>query len=96
MLRFFHYKTCIQEDEITNYKLHVQKLISFKGDSINSIIDLESEEQPTLGSFGQFFLVNINLSKLPIHSLQIFKFINILTKEKILLVSIWGPITSQI
>jgi hypothetical protein len=39
----------------------VQKLISFQGDSINPIIDLESEEQPTLGSFRQFLLVNINL-----------------------------------
>jgi hypothetical protein len=96
MLKFFYYKTYIRKDEIINYKLHVQKLISFKGDSIDSIIDLESEEQPTLGSLGQFFLVNINLSKLPICSLHIFKFINILAKEKILLVSIWGPIISQI
>jgi hypothetical protein len=91
MLKFFYYKTYIRKDETINYKLHVQKLISFKCDSINSIIDLESEEQPTLGSFGQFFLVNINLSKLPICTLHIFKFINILAKEKILSISIWDP-----
>jgi hypothetical protein len=74
----------------------VQKLISFKGDSTNSIMQLEGEEQLTLGSFDQFLLVNINLYTLPICNLHIFKFINILTKEKILSVSIWGPIISKI
>ncbi len=70
----------------------MQKLISFKGDSINSTKDLEGEKQPSLGSFCQCLLVNINLSKLPIRSLHIFKFINILAKEKIFSISIWGPI----
>jgi len=74
----------------------VQKLISFKGDAINSMKDLEGEKQPTLGSFGQFLLVNINLSKLPICSLHIFKFISILTKEKFLSISICGPIIFKI
>jgi hypothetical protein len=94
----FHYKTYIRKDEIINYKLHVQKLISFKGDSINSIKDLKGEKQPALGSFGQFLLVNINLSNISLHicSLHIFKFTNILAKEKILSTSIWGPIISKI
>jgi len=40
--------------------------------SINSI-NVEAEQQPTLRSFGQFLLVNINLFKLYICSLHIFK-----------------------
>jgi len=63
MFKKIYYKTYIQKDEIINYKLHVQKLISFKGDSINSTKDLEGEKQPSLGSFCQCLLVNINLSK---------------------------------
>jgi hypothetical protein len=82
MLKIFIRKTYIQKDEIINYNLHVQKLISLKGDLINSIIDLEGEKQPTLKSFGQFLIVTINLSKLSICNLHIFKFINILAKEK--------------
>ncbi len=57
-VEIFYYKTYIQKhnwlrffQKRINYKLHVQKLISFEGDSINFIIDLEGEEQVTLGSF---------------------------------------------
>jgi hypothetical protein len=49
---------------------------------------LEGDLQPILGTLSQFLVTNINLSKKIDCSLHLFKFVKILTKEKILLVSI--------
>jgi len=62
-----------------------------------NLTKLEGDLQPILESLGQFLLTNfINFSKISNYNLHIFKFVKIITKEKILLVSIWDPTIPKI
>jgi hypothetical protein len=58
--------------------------------SINSTKSL-GDSQPTLASLGQFLLSKINFSKFSFHKWHLLRLVNMLAKEKILLVFICDP-----
>jgi hypothetical protein len=61
-----------------------------------SSIKLEGKVQPTLISLSQFLPININLSKLYDYSQHLVKFMTMLVKEKIFLISVRDPTMSRI
>ncbi len=69
--------------------LFISNFLNFSSKSIFvtiNFIELKNELQLILGSLSQVLLTNINFFELFVHKQHLFRFVNILVKEKNLLV----------
>ncbi len=75
------------------------KFFQFSSESLSTSMNstkLEGDLQLILGLLCHFLLTNINFSKFFYYNLYLFKFVRILAKEKILLISIQDPTMPKI
>ncbi len=59
-------------------------------------IKLDGNLQPIIGSLSQFLLTDVNFFKLSICKWHLLRLVSIPTKEKVISISIWDPITPKI